>query len=66
MRELDELLIRYLEVRYPNAPDAEKQAFRSVLALSDPDLNGYLLQRQSPSTEPIARVIERILSLPHS
>lgn len=66
MRELDELLIRYLESRYPNADDAEKAAFQAVLALPDPDLNGYLLQRQVPSSKSIAGVIERILSQPHA
>ena len=61
MRELDELLLRYLEQSYPGDSDADKDAFRAVLELADPELNGYLLQRQTPSSEPIARVIERIL-----
>jgi antitoxin CptB len=66
MRELDELLIRYLESRYPVADDDEKAAFQAVLELPDPELNGYLLQRQSPSAEPVAGVIKRILNLPHA
>ena len=66
MRELDELLIRYLESRYPSADDEEKAAFQAVLALPDPDLNGYLLQRQVPSSKSIAGVIEHILSQPHA
>ena len=61
MRELDELLLRYLEEGYPGDSEADKDAFRAVLELADPELNGYLLQRQTPSSEPIARVIERIL-----
>ena len=61
MRELDELLLRYLEENYPRDSDADKAAFREVLALSDPELNGYLLQRQTPDSDPIARVIDRIL-----
>lgn len=61
MRELDELLLRYLEESYTNDSEADKEAFREVLALSDPELNGYLLQRQTPGSEPIARVIDRIL-----
>jgi succinate dehydrogenase flavin-adding protein (antitoxin of CptAB toxin-antitoxin module) len=62
MRELDELLLTYLEERYPLADDDEKAAFEAVLALADPELNGYLLQRQKPATEPIANVIRQILS----
>ena len=61
MRELDELLLRYLEEYYPGDSEADKEAFRAVLELADPELNGYLLQRQTPSSEPIARVIDRIL-----
>jgi len=61
MRELDELLLRYLEDCYPDDSDADKAAFREVLELADPELNGYLLQRQMPSSETIARVIDRIL-----
>ncbi|MGI9235040.1 MAG: succinate dehydrogenase assembly factor 2 [Woeseiaceae bacterium] len=61
MRELDELLLRYLENRYPIADDGEKAAFERVLQLADPELNGYLLQRKAPTSEPIARVIEHIL-----
>jgi succinate dehydrogenase flavin-adding protein (antitoxin of CptAB toxin-antitoxin module) len=66
MRELDELLIRYLESRYRDADEEEKVAFEAVLALSDPELNGYLLQRQTPSSKSIAGVIELILSPPHA
>ena len=64
MRELDELLLRYLEQRYPLADEQEKAAFHEVLALADPELNAYLLQRRVPQSQPIARVIERILHLP--
>ena len=62
MRELDELLLRYLDNHYLNADTAEKAAFRAVLDLADPELNAYLLQRQTPASESIARVIQRILS----
>ena len=61
MRELDELLLGYLEACYDTDDEADKAAFREVLTLADPDLNAYLLQRQLPSTESIARVIDRIL-----
>jgi succinate dehydrogenase flavin-adding protein (antitoxin of CptAB toxin-antitoxin module) len=66
MRELDELLVRYLEIRYPIADDQEKATFRGVLELPDPELNAYLLQRQTPVSEPIADVIKLILSQPHA
>jgi succinate dehydrogenase flavin-adding protein (antitoxin of CptAB toxin-antitoxin module) len=61
MRELDELLVRYLERHYEDDSAADKAAFREVLTLADPELNAYLLQRQTPSSESLARAIERIL-----
>ena len=61
MRELDQLLVRYLEKSYVDDSDADKAAFREVLTLSDPELNSYLLQRQTPESESIARIIDRIL-----
>jgi len=61
MRELDELLLAYLENCYGDDSEADKAAFREVLELADPELNAYLLQRQQPSSESITRVIERIL-----
>jgi antitoxin CptB len=61
MRELDELLLRYLENDYESDSEADKAAFRAVLELADPELNAYLLQRQVPSSESIAGAIDRIL-----
>jgi antitoxin CptB len=61
MRELDELLLRYLEDDYATDSEADKAAFREVLELADPELNAYLLQRQIPSSESIAGAIDRIL-----
>ena len=60
MRELDLLLTRYLEQDYDRADAAEKAAFRRLLTLPDPELVGYLLQKQTPAGE-IAVVIDRIL-----
>ena len=61
MRELDELLVRYLDECYPSDSEDDKAAFRAVLELADPELNAYLLQRQVPSSKPITRVVKRIL-----
>jgi len=61
MRELDALLTAYLETHYDDASDAEKAAFQELLALPDPDLVGYLLQRQEPESEDIAGVVACIL-----
>ena len=65
MRELDELLLGYLEVRYERAPVADKQAFHVLLELPDPELIGYLLHQEQPAAE-LARVVEHILDRTHS
>jgi succinate dehydrogenase flavin-adding protein (antitoxin of CptAB toxin-antitoxin module) len=51
MRELDELLLTYLDHRYCAAGEAEKAAFHSLLTLPDPELISYLLQQQSHPAE---------------
>ncbi len=61
MRELDDLLARYLERRYDVADADEKEAFAALLELPDPELVGYLLNRQQPASERIGHVIKHIL-----
>ena len=60
MRELDELLLRYLDERYEAACAAEKAAFERLLALSDASLMGYLLQQADPPPE-VALAVTAIL-----
>ena len=61
MRELDDLLTAYLEQRYDEADADEKAAFAALLELPDPELVGYLLNRQQPAAESIGHVIKHIL-----
>ncbi len=58
MRELDELLLQYLENDYRQSSDEKKEAFRQLLALSDPELKAYLLggeQTGQPAVDDILR-----------
>lgn len=62
MRELDVLLTRYLTDDYPQASDARKAAFEQLLALSDPELIGYLLKGErsdDPEIEGLLRALRR-------
>ena len=61
MKELDQLLTRYLDGHYTAASENDKAAFRALLELSDPELVGYLLQRREPGSEIIARGVDIIL-----
>jgi antitoxin CptB len=60
MRELDELLMDYFERSYGTASEAEKGAFRELLALPDPLLASYLVTGQASAEGVSARVISRI------
>ena len=66
MKELDQLLSAYLDNDYEAATDTDKAAFCALLELSDPELVGYLLQRQEPGSEIIARGIDIILGRDHA
>lgn len=48
MRELDVLLVRYLERHFASASSGERDAFRALLDLPDPELFGYLVGREQP------------------
>jgi antitoxin CptB len=60
MRELDVLLGRYLDRRYPTASDTEKRAFEAVLDLPDPELFGYLVSGEPVLDEALRVVLDQI------
>jgi antitoxin CptB len=61
MRELDVLLLRYLEGHYPGATAADKEAFEALLELPDPELLGYLLYGREPESAALARIVRNLL-----
>ena len=63
MRELDVLLERYLQERYPSAPAAEQQAFVALLEAPDPQLFAYVVQREVPADPEWAHVIAKLRNL---
>jgi antitoxin CptB len=60
LRELDELLQRYYELRYPQAPGEEQRAFERLLCVQDTELQAYLLSRADPD-DPEMRSVVRVL-----
>jgi len=62
MRELDVLLQRYLDHRYPVAPATEQQAFARLLELQDPQLFAYVMDRDRPADPELLNVIRRLTS----
>lgn len=65
MKELDLLMTRYLDTQYSRASEIEKQSFRDLLALPDPDLYSLLLGREAAATrriESLAQTIRKMAS----
>lgn len=60
MRELDTLLVAFLEQDFPSASDDEKAAFEALLRLSDPELIGYVLGRETCEQPELNAIVERI------
>ena len=60
MRELDALLLAFVDGAAASFTDEEIAAFERVLELPDPVLHSYLLGRSAPEDAAIAKVVERI------
>ena len=57
MRELDELLVRYLEQQYPQASPGHRAAFERLLDMQDPEIFGYLVGRLAPEDPDLRNVV---------
>lgn len=66
MRELDALLMRFVDGLYTSASPAEQAGFQHLLSLPDPEILA-LLAGQAPGDDPdVNRVIQQILEQPVS
>ncbi len=61
MRELDVLLLRYLDATFPLAPEADRQAFEQLLSWQDPDIVDLLAGRTSSEDPGLRHVVEQLL-----
>jgi antitoxin CptB len=64
MRELDQLLTRYLDQRWPQAPDSERGVFRRLLDGEDDTLWAWCTGSSRPADPELAALVERIVRLP--
>ena len=64
MRELDMLLLAYVESHYSTASLADRSAFQQLLTMPDPDILALLTGRMVADDEPLRNVIERLLERP--
>jgi antitoxin CptB len=60
MKELDLLLLGFLERDYPAANERERDVFARLLDLQDPELFGYLVGRDEPTDPTLRHVLDRI------
>lgn len=63
MRELDVLLLKFLETRYDGLSLAQKETFEAMLQLQDPDLNAMLMGKLEPESEELKQMISLLLSV---
>jgi len=60
MRELDELLTRFLDTKYADSPSDVQNAFVELLKLSDPELVKLLLTPYRSEVKEINNIIDKI------
>lgn len=65
MRELDVLLIHFFEASFDTLTDSEKQTFRALLALPDPELQAYLIAGHASENADLEALLERIRTSLH-
>ena len=62
MRELDVLLMRYVEQHYDAADEGERAAFETLLSLQDPEILDLLTGRIVAKDVALNHVIQRLLA----
>ena len=65
MRELDQLLERWLDREYAAVSEVERGVFRQLLDCEDDKLWRWFLGHESPDDVEIAALVDRIRALPH-
>jgi len=65
MRELDVLMLRYLDHRWSQADAVERAGFERLLETEDDQLWRWMMRREVATNPEMATLVERILTLPH-
>ena len=60
MKELDLLMLSFLDRHYDGSVDARKQAFERLLEMPDPELHGLLTGRYETEDKDVTDVVETI------
>lgn len=65
MRELDQLMLRYLDAGWPSADEAERAVFLRLLDCEDDKLWRWFMGREEAADPELDALVRRILDLPH-
>ena len=65
MRELDQLMLRYLDGRWPSADEAERAVFLRLLDTEDDKLWRWFMGREAPQEAELDVLVRTIIDLPH-
>lgn len=60
MKELDDVLVHYLDHCYASSSEEAKAAFRRLLECAEPDILSFLIRRERPVDEELARVVDAV------
>ncbi len=61
MKELDELLVHYVERRFDSAPPEEQKAFQRLLDSEDSVLHAYCIGQLPPPAD-LAEIVTRLVA----
>jgi antitoxin CptB len=64
MRELDQLMLRYLDQRWTTADDLERSNFLMLLDTEDDKLWRWFMGRERPENENLEAIVNLIADLP--
>jgi antitoxin CptB len=64
MKELDMVLMRYVQVRWQSADARERALFEQILDLPDPVLAAYLMGRESAPDPDLQQLVELLGTVP--
>ena len=63
MKELDVLMTRYLEEQYTQATESEKNCFRALLEMQDPELFSLLVGRTHSDDQALQHLVNQLRQL---
>ena len=61
MWELDQLLVPFVEERYLQLDEADRERYRLLLDCEDQDMFGWFMRRAEPDSDDVKRIVALVL-----